>query len=566
MTAARRDPRSLVESFESTLGESRRRLGAHYTPEALAERLVDLALSEFDRLHAGSPRSVCDPSCGAGSILLAAADALVDRGMSPEQVLRSVRGFDTDPASVAMARTALSGWAEAHGLGSPPEPLVAIGDALGADSGEQRFDVVVGNPPFASPLDRDVAARRRAGATSGSETGSPVVTAPSTAASAYTDDAALHLLAAVRWCVPGGVVCMLQPQSVLGARDAAGVRASVLELADIGALWASDEAFFEHASVEVCALVLIRHASGGGTGPEPAEGEPAHGSPGSGPGVMIHWRDRPTTRAVAPGSGSWAPLLAVAMGHPRGIGSAGVPSAPLGELATCTAGFREEFYVLAECAHEDVPAPERGGAAGRVLQLVTSGLIDPGVNRWGSKHCRIGGRSFEAPVAELDQVAKVSPRVARWCADRSSPKLLVASQTRVLEVCLDRSGATVPLTPVVSVQSHGVVPAEALAAVLSAPSSSLALTNAAAGTGLSSSAVRVGAPALREIEVPTDPETSGRAVELWAGVERLASAGSTYEEWFELGTELDALSGRVRSDVVEWWVSRLPRSVRRQRT
>ena len=102
-------PRRVVDAYESALAPLRRReLGAHYTPEPLARRLVEVAVATLGR----RPEVVCDPSCGAGSFLLAAADHLADGGVPPADVLaHHVTGSDIDPQSVAAARAALRRWA-----------------------------------------------------------------------------------------------------------------------------------------------------------------------------------------------------------------------------------------------------------------------------------------------------------------------------------------------------------------------------------------------------------------------------------------------------------------------
>ena len=61
----------------------RRELGAFYTPVDVAERLVDIALAGLD----GAP-VVCDPACGDGAFLLAAAVVLAERGVSPTSIAR----------------------------------------------------------------------------------------------------------------------------------------------------------------------------------------------------------------------------------------------------------------------------------------------------------------------------------------------------------------------------------------------------------------------------------------------------------------------------------------------
>lgn len=100
-------------------------LGAVYTPAWVVDRILAEVLRRVDFATA----TVCDPTCGDGSFLRGAQRA----GVSEDRLF----GVDRDTAAVELARAALPG---AH---------LACGEALlGIDWGEDRFDAVVGNPPF----------------------------------------------------------------------------------------------------------------------------------------------------------------------------------------------------------------------------------------------------------------------------------------------------------------------------------------------------------------------------------------------------------------------------------
>ena len=549
--------RRRVEDHEASMDPARRRaLAAHYTPERLARRLVRLALEHrgTDAPLLGGEASapvVCDPSCGAGSILLAAAEALVESGLSPRRVLEEhLVGFDIDPAALVSAREALLEWGRARGVDPAPRLRLAAADALAVPAVEGVFDVVVGNPPFSSPLSAKV--QRPEGAPVG----------------AYVDLAAVHLLAAVRATPPGGIVCMLQPQSVLAARDSATLRRELDDLATLDALWGSDEEFFDGASVRVCAPLLRRRE-------EPPPGTAAArqrvvAAPGAAARgrVGAMWRNEPPRALDDPGPEAWASLLATMSGVPLVQDRGGV--ARVCEVARCTAGFRDEFYALAPLAREaeqvlrGLVVPSEGD---REVPLVSSGMIDPGVLRWGTGAWRMAGVRWRSPVVPAEELARRSPRVAEWVERRRVPKVLVASQTKVIEAAVDRGGGFVPLTPVVSVEPrHGLAP-EVLAAVLSAPSNSALLWSRSAGTGRSSGSLRVGAAKLSELvfamlERPEDPGFENRACDLWGRLEELAAGRAALRQWEELGSSLDELVGFPGDPaVVSWWVQRLPTRV-----
>ncbi len=515
------DSRALVALHENGMDPARRRaLGAHYTPAPLARRIVQLAFDELGRM----PRMVLDPSCGGGAVLLAAADELVRRGLDPADALTRIAGQDIDADSLEVAREALRRWADENGAMGAGGAQLSVADALTGRPLPAEVDVVVGNPPFSSPLDSTHGAKPGAGRPG-----------------AYTDSSALHLLAAVEGVGSGAVVCLLQPQSVLGARDAAPVRESLARTTELCALWATDEQPFD-AAVEVCAPVLRRVEEG----PHRPTGATK---------VSLLWRDTPARPISIDSAGSWSPLLAAALGVPPAAHRDRSSMVSLGERAHCTAGFRDEFYALAAAARD--LGPDNTDPAGDA-RLVTSGMIDPGELRWGQRPRRLAGNSVLRPVVALDDLEAESTRVAQWSRRRLVPKLLVASQTRVIEAVCDTEGDCIPVTPVVSVEPlDDDTPLALLAAVLSAPSSSARLALEVAGTGRSSAALRISASALESIAVPTDPTGVRDAVSAWQVLcARRASPGG--RSWEAVGRRLDRALGFEDPDVVQWWASRLP--------
>jgi len=120
---------------------ARKRLGAWYTPDDLVSTVVDHVVTpEFVRARSSPGRSgrgrslrVLDPACGDGRFLAAVEERVNAAGLSCELV-----GVDIDPAAAGAARDRCPG---AH---------IVQADALAHDFAGQRFDVVIGNPPFLS--------------------------------------------------------------------------------------------------------------------------------------------------------------------------------------------------------------------------------------------------------------------------------------------------------------------------------------------------------------------------------------------------------------------------------
>ena len=116
-----------------------RKLGRFYTPPALAAELVRRVLQPpGDRLR------ILDPACGGGVFLVEACRFLAGRGWSAREAAeRCLVGVDVDPEGLASAARAVREFAGV-------EPDLRLGDALRRDWGSERFDTVLGNPPWLS--------------------------------------------------------------------------------------------------------------------------------------------------------------------------------------------------------------------------------------------------------------------------------------------------------------------------------------------------------------------------------------------------------------------------------
>jgi hypothetical protein len=444
-------PHESGHAYENSLSaERRRRDGIHYTPPDIAASLVAEA---FARARP-DPGLCLDPACGAGVFLLAALDALVAGGVEPRVALTRVRGLDIDPEAVSLARHALGEWAARHQLDPDVVPVdaVTVADAL-IDEWPAAIDVVIGNPPFGGQL-----------------RGSTVRTGarPDVAASVlgrragYADTAALFMARAVDRMSPAGVVVLMQPMSVLSARDAGIARDFVSARATVCGFLFPDASGFA-ASVHVCAPVLV--VDGG-----------------------------PTER-------DWCDIAADDLGM-----APGPPPSPtvLGDVAEVTAGFREEFYVVARHIEE-------AGSDDRRPRLVTSGSVEPGRVLWGERPTRVDGRSYRCPVVDVEALARSAaddPAVRRLRARlerRTSPKVLVATQTRIIEAVADPDGGLWPSVPVVSVvPTDPGVDVWDLLAVLSSREATRFMARRSLGTGLASGTMRVSARVLPGLPLPED--------------------------------------------------------------
>ncbi|QYG90967.1 class I SAM-dependent methyltransferase [Iamia sp. SCSIO 61187] len=454
---------------------------------------------------AAPPWRVLDPAVGGGAFLLAV------REVAPASVLV---GLDVDPGAVAACRAAVPG-ADVRlgdGLEALPPDLGAIPGTRAPGSvppSGARFDLVVGNPPFLGQLARatarDPEARRRLRARFGA------------AAGGYVDAAALFLLAALDAVRPGGRVVLVQPESALGAAHTGAVRRAVEARAEVLGVRELDRRAFA-ADVDTCALLLERRDDG------------------------VGGRFAGDSLADAGAEPTWSPLLA----RVRGVPEVHLDPAAgtIADVATTTAGFRQHHYALAAHVVEHDEGLDR---------VATTGMVDPGIVRWGVRPARIGGRTWSRPAVDLTGVAADDPAVASWFRARLRPKVLVAPQTRVVEAAVDVDGAYLPATPLVVVEPRtGVEDPDLavwlLAAALSAPpvtAWALALT---AGTARSRHALKLSARQVGAVPVPSDRPA-------WVAAAEALREGAAVPDLVEDLTE----AYRLRPDdpVVAWYRTRL---------
>jgi hypothetical protein len=509
------------ERHEATLDLAARRRGAHYTPPDVAVALVSRAL---DAWHGRGVPVVLDPACGGGVFLVAAADLLVARGVTPERALGAVVGVDVDPGAVAACRRALGSWAAEirpgdRGLARAASSVaVRVADGLHDDLGASP-DLIVGNPPFQGQLSTSTARS--------SDERAAAVAGLGIVSKGYVDTAALFLVRSVERVSPQGVVALIQPRSLLASRHATAARASVLDRGALVALWLPSERIFE-AEVDVCAPIVV-------AGSPLADVE------------LLGGRDLApidgSTSGAPLAADSWAALAAAAAGVPT-VDAA--TSGVVGDLATCTAGFRDEYYGLIGSLRDDEPE----GAAGRAI---TSGAIDPLTLDWGIRPARLGRRSWATPWIDRDHLASSAPSVAAWVERLAVPKVLVATQTRAVEVVVDEVGDLVPVTPVIAVVPRNARDLWPLAAALSAPPIAAVAHRRLAGTGMSSAAIRLTASTVADLPLPDDRASLDElAVALRRG------GGSRPRDWPDLGARLCEVYRSPPSALVPWWLAQLP--------
>ena len=509
--------------YERLMASPQRRVrGAHFTPVGVADSVVGCAVDQLSDLNVAD-LTVWDPTAGGGAFLLAAARRIeLETGRSRSEVVEGLYASDIDPIAIEVCSATLELW-----CGGSARPVTYVGDTL-LDlpaTWPATFDLIVGNPPFLGQLTSDTARdtnrRERLRAEFAAVAGG------------YVDESGLFLHLALSRKGPSGVVALLLPESMLAARDAKCLRVESDRLAPMVALWIDEEQSFE-ASVDVVAPVFGS-----------CEGTP--------PGVVTVTSASISVKVPRPDVGVWSPLLAAARGVPgvRVVSSVGV----LGDLATVTAGFRQHFYGLVGAVGEaKAPRDWSGGE----LRLVTAGAIDPLHLLWGTGSVKFAGTKWDGPVVTLAAIGDDSVR--RWFTNRCVPKILLATQTKVLEAVVDTDGVLLPSVPALSVEPRDVDDLWLLAAVLTSPWASAWLASRAAGSGLSVNAFRVRAKEVSALPLPGDREAWVRGGLLAAEAQEASSRGdaASYSAAMrQLGEAMVAAYGDDDDSVLDWWWGRL---------
>jgi hypothetical protein len=462
----------------------RKRTGAWYTPDRLVEHVVAGVLAG---VRSGDTVRVLDPSCGDGRFLAAAAAAIEAAGATPE-----LTGVDIDLGGLRSARFV-----------DRALVIEAIeADALSYDWGSRQFDVVVGNPPFLSQLAS--ATTRDGGSRFGGGT--------------YADAAADFLAVSLQLArAPGGRVGLVLPLSLLTARDAGPIRAMAMRTSSLDWFWWSVDAMFD-ASVRTCAVGLTRVEDRAGRGPVARA-----------MGTTFEPIDAAPVPAAVSANDHWAWLIADAHGVPA------VPvvasSSTMGDHALVTANFRDQYYGLVDAVSDAADGPP----------LITTGLIDVAECLWGRRQTRFAKQAFAAPRVDRTRLA---PFMQRWADRCLVPKVLVATQTRVIEAVADAEGAWLPAVPVIRLVPAPWRSVWEVAAVLTSPVASALIAEQSVGSGLSATTMRVSQRTLGALPWPSG--------DLDAAVDALR-AGDIHG----CGRAADAAYGVEDAALTAWWLEGL---------
>ena len=126
----------------------RKSSGAYYTPEKVVNELIERLHENDADLNA---RTICDPCCGTGNFLLSLGAKRLDYS--------NLYGQDIDPISVYLARINIA-LLDPQLSASDLRSRIIIGNTY-FETFSQKFDVILGNPPWGSDFSAEDALRCR---------------------------------------------------------------------------------------------------------------------------------------------------------------------------------------------------------------------------------------------------------------------------------------------------------------------------------------------------------------------------------------------------------------------
>jgi hypothetical protein len=249
--------------------------------------------------------------------------------------------------------------------------------------------------------------------------------------------------------------------------------------------------------------------------------------------------------------GGWAALVADLLGAPS-LDLDLQSSVSLAAYCTATADFRDQYYGLLPYVDDELPASRP--------KLVTVGMLDPARCWWGRRPARFGGRDFAQPRVDVPRLAAADGALGRWAAARLVPKVLLATQTRVLEPAVDARGEWLPSVPAITVLPR---PDRLwhVAAALASPVAAAAALRETAGTGLAGGAIRLGARQVLALPAPAEGAAWDEAADAFRAASR-ARGGDGWRRALERAATSSSraygLGDAQAHELAAWWRERLP--------
>lgn len=538
--------------------------GSFYTPFDVVESLIEIAAGKrlLETTDVKTAPLVIDPACGTGNFLLVFAlrisDRLIANGLDEAfaiefAVRNCVFGTDVDEAALQQCAANLSSLTFGsvkpseirnhfllrdsllvHEFNGPPVMQPSFFDVAPetwADlfpsvfkSDSPGFDVVIGNPPFLNQLSTETASSANQFAELESRYSSLI--------GRLTNTASIFFLAALNMVKKTGIISFIQPISFLATRDSETIRRRLANTQSLASVWICSEKVFD-AAVQVTAITLNLGCQS--------------------TNIEIYsersFKKVCHTQQFLAHEPTWSRAITAARHFPTAVlQSHGV----LGDIASITGDFRDQYYGIINAVVEN-PTPTSAQ-----MKLATVGLIDPGLFSWGKTQTRFNKKPYVFPVVNLDALA---PKIADWAESRRRPKVIVATQTKILECYVDHLGDVLPSVPLSTINTEPEMIWH-LAAVISAPPVSLVAAERHLGSGMSDDVLKLGAPDLLNLPLPEHRDQWDLAAAEFQKLQSLALGVERNTSMRKVGKLMCLAYGITDDSVIDWWIGRQPRSLR----
>lgn len=214
--------------------------GGYYTPSDLADWIADWAISD-------NRNKVCEPSCGDGNMLIAAAKRLLAHGASPKEIQRQLKGVELSPPEAAKARQRLDTLLDmSTGALVEATDFFEWYDRTRSRQSSEKFDAVIGNPPFIRYQSFPEPARSRA---------MRLMCASGLKPNKLTNMWVPFIVAAAELLRSGGKLGLVVPAELLQVSYAAQLRRYLTSKFDRVDVVSCNELFFQDAEQEVLLLL-----------------------------------------------------------------------------------------------------------------------------------------------------------------------------------------------------------------------------------------------------------------------------------------------------------------------
>jgi type I restriction enzyme M protein len=214
--------------------------GQFLTPTVAVDLLIEMVNPK--------PRQItCDPACGAGGFLIAAAKHLVAQGMHPKEAALCIRGVDKDAYLARIARGRLA-------LFLDEIPPIHCGDSLAGVSQDGTAleigdcDVILTNPPFGAKIvsaNANTLLRFDLAKKWVRDDGPAGRFIPTNSIEPAVPPQVLFLELCLKLLKPGGLLGAILPESLVSAKSYGFVVQYLLERADVVSVVGMPEALFK---------------------------------------------------------------------------------------------------------------------------------------------------------------------------------------------------------------------------------------------------------------------------------------------------------------------------------